>query len=234
MSDKIQLTGDYGRIRIRNNAVEALLTSATEGADTHYFQAPPMLDIIDFKILEHLQTDAKTPQAVIAERVGLSTPAVNERIRKLELAGVIQSYVARLNPAAVGMGVSAFVEVYVEKASYEAAFIERMQAVREVQEIHHVTGESSLILKVRTQSIESLRALLIDVINASEGVRQTRTAIVLDTLKEETRIALGAVASPPAAGGINGRVARRRLRIGDGPEDTTLETHHSSAEETER
>ena len=191
-----------------------------------------MLDIIDFKILEHLQTDAKTPQAAIAERVGLSTPAVNERIRKLEIAGVIQSYVARLNPTTVGLGVSAFVEVYVEKASYEAAFIDRMQGVREIQEIHHVTGESSLILKVRTQSIESLRALLIDVINASEGVRQTRTAIVLDTPKEETRIALGAASSPHATGGMNGRGARRRLRNGDGPDDGALETYHT--EETER
>lgn len=190
-----------------------------------------MLDTIDLQILEHLQTDAKTPQAVIAERVGLSTPAVNERIRKLETAGVVHSYVARLNPAAVGMEVSAFVEVYVEKASYESDFIARMQGVREVQEIHHVTGESSLILKVRTQSIESLRGLLIEVIGGSEGVRQTRTAIVLDTPKEETRIALGATAAG-TNGGLNGRAARRRPRNGDGHDDGALDTYHT--EETER
>ncbi len=196
-----------------------------------------MLDTTDFKILEQLQTDAKTPQAVIAERVGLSTPAVNERIRKLETAGVIHSYVARLAPHAVGMDVSAFVEVYVEKALYETAFIERMRDVREIQEIHHVTGESSLILKVRTQSIESLRALLIDVINASEGVRQTRTAIVLDTPKEETRIALGVASAPSAPGGLNGRTLRRRPRNGNGNgdahDDGAHDTHHP-AEETER
>lgn len=191
-----------------------------------------MLDTTDLKILEQLQTDAKTPQAAIAERVGLSTPAVNERIRKLEIAGVIHSYVARLTPQAVGMDVSAFVEVYVEKASYETTFIERMQGVREVQEIHHVTGESSLILKVRTQSIESLRALLIDVINASEGVRQTRTAIVLGTPKEETRIALGVPSAPQIHGGLNGRAVRRRLRNGDAPDDSAPDTFHS--EETER
>lgn len=191
-----------------------------------------MLDTTDLKILEQLQTDAKTPQAAIAERVGLSTPAVNERIRKLEMAGVIHSYVARLTPQAVGMEVSAFVEVYVEKASYETAFIERMQGVREVQEIHHVTGESSLILKVRTQSIDSLRALLIDVINASEGVRQTRTAIVLDSPKEETRIALGVPSAPPAHGGLNGRALRRRLRHGDPPDDSAPDTDHP--EETPR
>ncbi len=195
-----------------------------------------MLDTIDYQILEQLQTDAKTPQAVIAERVGLSTPAVNERIRKLETAGVIHAYVARLNPAAVGMEVSAFVEVYVEKASYEKAFIERMQGVREVQEIHHVTGESSLILKVRTQSIESLRALLIEVIGGSEGVRQTRTAIVLDTPKEETRIALGSLTAG-ANGTLNGRAARRKVRNGNGTSDAqddgALDTPYHT-EETER
>lgn len=169
-----------------------------------------MPDPIDFRILDVLQTDGKTPLAQVAEAVGLSVPAVHERIRKLEQAGVIRGYVARVDPEKVGAGVTAFVEVYVEHPSQEAPFIAAMAAVSEVQEMHHVTGESSLLLKVRTASIDTLRQLLLESINVLPGVRQTRTSIVLATAKEETRVSLAALGATHAH--ENGTTTRRRGR----------------------
>ena len=144
------------------------------------------LDTRDRKILGLLQKDASVAQAEIARRVGLSTAAVHERIKKLEAAGVIRRWTVIVDPAVVGSPVAAFVEVFFEHPRYEASFLERVARVDEVQECHHVTGESSLLLKVRVADMESLQQLLLREVGAFEGVRQTRTVMALSTVKEET------------------------------------------------
>ena len=151
-----------------------------------------VLDDRDQKILALVQRDAKLPQAEIARRVGLSTAAVNERLRKLENAGVIRHYVAVVDPRSVGMSITAFVEVFIEHPRHEAVFIERLLELDEVLEVHHVTGEFSLLLKVRVRDMEGLQQLLLHQLNAQEGVRQTRTVMVLSTVKEESFIPTGA------------------------------------------
>ncbi len=150
------------------------------------------LDAKDRKILALVQRDGKLPQAEIARRVGLSAAAVNERLKKLENAGVIRRYVAVVDPHAVGAAVTAFVEVFIEHPRFEPAFIARVRALDEVQEVHHITGEFSLLLKIRVTGMDSLQQLLIHHLNALEGVRQTRTVIALSTSKEENFVATGA------------------------------------------
>jgi Lrp/AsnC family leucine-responsive transcriptional regulator len=149
---------------------------------------PQILDEKDRRILDLVQYNAKLPQAEIARHVGLSPAAVNERLRKLENAGVIRRYVALVDPRAVGASITAFVEVFIEHPRHEAAFIERLLAVDEVLECHYVTGEFSLLLKVRVRDMDDLQQLLLHQLNAQEGVRQTRTVMVLSTVKEESFI----------------------------------------------
>lgn len=146
------------------------------------------LDAKDRHITRLVQQDAKLAQSEIARQVGLSTAAVNERLRKLEAAGVIRRFAAIVNPAALGVGVTAFVEVFFEHPRFEKGFLERIQKLNEVQECHHVTGEFSLLLKVRVRDMESLQALLLEQLAGHEGVRQTRTVMVLSTVKEETYV----------------------------------------------
>ena len=153
---------------------------------------PQALDTKDRRILALVQRDAKLPQAEIARRVGLSAAAVNERLRKLENAGVIRRYVAVVDPPSVGATVTAFVEIFIEHPRFEPAFIARARAMDEVQEVHHITGEFSLLLKIRVAGMEALQQLLIHHLNAIEGVRQTRTVIALSTSKEESFIGTGA------------------------------------------
>ena len=119
------------------------------------------LDAKDRKILDLVQRDGKLPQAQIAKRVGLSAAAVNERLRKLENAGVIRRYAALVDPKAVGADVTAFVEVFIEHPRFEPAFIARVRTMDEVQEVHHITGEFSLLLKLRAASMEALQQLLL-------------------------------------------------------------------------
>ena len=127
-------------------------------------------------------------QAEIARQVGLSTASVNERLRKLETSGVIQRYAAHVNPAAVGASVTAFIEVFIEHPRHAPAFIEQVMRLDEVLECHHVTGEFSLLLKVRVRDMVGLQHLLLRQLNVHEGVRQTRTVMVLSTIKEHTFI----------------------------------------------
>ncbi len=150
------------------------------------------LDPKDHRILSLVQRDGKMSQAEIAKRVGLSAPAVNERLKKLEQAGVIRRYAAHVDARAVGASVTAFVEVFIEHPRYEAAFLERVMKLDEVMECHHITGEFSLLMKVRVRDIESLQHLLLRQLNGMEGVRQTRTVMVLSTVKEESFVSTGA------------------------------------------
>src|SRR5437667_1874431 len=115
------------------------------------------LDARDRAILDLIQRDAKLPQAEIAKRVGLSAPAVNERLKKLEHAGVIRRYAAVVAPRAVGATISAFVEVFIEHPRFETAFFDRVLSLDEVQECHHITGDFSLLLKVRVRDMNALQ-----------------------------------------------------------------------------
>jgi len=149
------------------------------------------LDAKDRHILALVQRDAKLAQAEIARRVGLSAAAVNERLKKLEQAGVIRAWTAVVEPSAAGAPLAAFVEVFIEHPRYEAAFLHRVRDLDEVQECHHITGEFSLILKVRVRDMEAMQQLLLRTLNGMEGVRQTRTVMVLSTVKENAFVATG-------------------------------------------
>lgn len=146
------------------------------------------LDTIDRKILSLLQENAKTSQALVAKAVGLTAPSVNERIRKLERAGFIRGYVALLDGRKLGLDITAFVEVFIEHPRFESDFIRAVGLLDEVLECHHITGEFSLLLKVRVTDMAAFRRLLIEKLNSVRGVRQTRTLMVLATAKEAHRI----------------------------------------------
>jgi Lrp/AsnC family leucine-responsive transcriptional regulator len=154
------------------------------------------LDAKDRRILQIVQRDSSLPQAAIGRKVGLSTAAVHERLKKLRSSGVIRRWTAQVDPAAVGAAVSAFVEVSFERSRFEAGFLARVAKLDEVLECHHITGEFSLLLKVRVGDINALQHLLLDRLGGYEGVRQTRTVMVLSTVKEET------YTDPLAGGGV--------------------------------
>jgi Lrp/AsnC family leucine-responsive transcriptional regulator len=127
-------------------------------------------------------------QAEIAKAVGLTAPSVNERIRKLERAGYIRGYVALLDDKKLGHDITAFVEVFVEHPKFEKEFIQAVEGLDEVLECHHITGEFSLLLKIKVADMAAFRRLLIEELNMIRGVRQTRTVMVLATAKEQHRI----------------------------------------------
>lgn len=140
-------------------------------------------DAIDRQILLILREDGRAPHAAVAKAVGLSAPAVGERVRKLEQAGVIRGYRAVLEPHLVGLDICAFVAIAPQPRKSAAALVERLLSLPEIEELHSVAGNYSYIAKVRVANTQALDAFL-DRLFMLEGVERTETTMVLRTNAE--------------------------------------------------
>jgi Lrp/AsnC family transcriptional regulator, leucine-responsive regulatory protein len=166
-----------------------------------------MIDATDAQILTILQQNARTSNAEIARQVGMAPSAILERIRKLESRGVIRGYEARLDPDALGLQLLAFVFVRSEDMSGEVQTAERLAAIPEVQEVHHIAGEDCFLLKVRVPDAKTLGRLLRERIATMGTVRSTRTTIVLETVREGALLAVPASPAKDPTKDENGAVA---------------------------
>ncbi|MDP6563894.1 MAG: Lrp/AsnC family transcriptional regulator [Alphaproteobacteria bacterium] len=155
------------------------------------------MDEKDRNILSLLQADGSLSYAAIGRAIELSVSAVNERIRKLERAGVIAGYAARIAPKAVDLGLCAFVLVLLDDPGVEAAFRQAMAETDQVLECHHVTGDYSYLLKIRARDPGDLETVLLEKVKAIPGVRRTLSMLALSTPKETAALPL-AIAEPTA------------------------------------
>jgi len=146
------------------------------------------MDPADRRIVDLLQRNARTTQSEVAKAVGLSQPAVAERIRKLEERGVITGYAARVDAAELGIDVTAFIGVGIEHPKFFDEFTQKVKRLDEVLECHRVAGEDSYLLKVKTRNTRSLDRLLVEGLRTIPGVTRTHTTIVLASIKEETYV----------------------------------------------
>jgi Lrp/AsnC family leucine-responsive transcriptional regulator len=140
-------------------------------------------DAIDLQILALLQAHCKMPLAKIGQRVGLSAPAVIERIKKLEESGVITGYTALLDARKLGCDITAFIGVLTSHPKSIRDVEQQIETRAEVLECHHVTGAYTLLLKVKTENTTTLEEL-ISHLRSIEGVSRTETMIVLSTHTE--------------------------------------------------
>ena len=144
----------------------------------------------DRKIVLLLQEDSRLSYAELGKQVGLSVSAVNERIKKLQAQGVIEKYVALINPEKAGIDVHAFVQVLIDRPENEAIFIHRIQEIDEVQECHCITGEYGFLLKVHAKNTSQFETLLKEKIKPVKGVVRTHTLVVLSSQKKSTKVAI--------------------------------------------
>jgi Lrp/AsnC family leucine-responsive transcriptional regulator len=136
------------------------------------------LDAHDSRILEELQRDARITMAELGRRVHLSQPAVTERVRKLELNGVIRGYRAIVDPQRLGYGIRAMVRV--GRAEY-ARVVKLVEQTPEVVNAWNVTGEDSWLLEIAVIDVEHLDAVVTKFCILTE----TSTAIVLNAPRED-------------------------------------------------
>src|SRR5437870_3364185 len=140
-------------------------------------------DPIDYQILDLLQSDGHATQTDIASAVGLSQPAVADRVKKLEERGAIRGYVARLDARAMGNDIRAFVGVRISHPKHNDAFARRILDLPEVLECHRVAGLDTYLLKVVTKDTSSLDQLVSDALRRIPGVTRTHTTVVLSAVK---------------------------------------------------
>lgn len=142
-----------------------------------------MLDQIDKQLIEHLQENGRQTTSELAHDVGMSVPAVAERIRKLQESGVIRRFSAVVDPRKIGMDVGAYITLISESSAHYDEVIERAQAHPDVLEIMSTTGGGSHMLLVRTVNTSTLESLLMQ-IQSWPGVTRTETRIILSYYKE--------------------------------------------------
>jgi len=144
------------------------------------------IDDIDREILRMLQDNSRVAFKRIAEKVGVSEATIFVRIKNLKKKGVIKRFTVIVSPELLGKPLTAFVLINSEPKKLESV-LETLSDMDDVYEVYDVTGTYYVIAKIRTENKESL-AKIIDRIGMIDGVTRTETAIVLKSIKEETRI----------------------------------------------
>lgn len=152
-------------------------------------------DAVNHRLLDLLTQDGRASYQALADEVGLSRPAVMERIKRLEESGAIRGYTAVLDRARIGRPVTAFISVRFPTSGVIGVEpeIQTLQTNPDVLECHHVAGEDCYMLKVAAPSLERLEKVL-RTLKQGENAVTTRTTIVLSTVFEK------AVLPPPLSG----------------------------------
>jgi DNA-binding Lrp family transcriptional regulator len=150
------------------------------------------LDQIDLKILSILQANGRITNSDLATQVGLSPPPVLERVKKLEKSGIIKSYVALVDPLAVGFETLTFVEVILNwhKKDMVTKFINEIRKIDEVLECHHITGSADFLLKIVVKNIPAYEELVLNKLLDLPSIQHLRTMVVLSTPKSNTALNL--------------------------------------------
>ena len=154
------------------------------------------LDEKDLALLKYLQEDARITSTELARRVDLSPPGLQRRVRKLEESGVIERYVTVVNREAVGFDMLCFVQVTLLRHNPEGnkGFKDVVDAMPEVMECYHITGEYDYLLKVAVRNRKHLEQFLLDDLTPVPGMDKIRTSLVLRDIKTSNAVPLnGAV-----------------------------------------
>jgi Lrp/AsnC family leucine-responsive transcriptional regulator len=138
------------------------------------------VDAIDGQIVELLRQNARLSYAELGRQVGLSAPAVHDRVGKLESTGVLRGYYAVADPEAIGLGVTALIGIIQSDTGESDEMAEALQELPEVESCYFLAGEESFLIKVRVTTVAELEHLIIR-LNRIDGVARTRTTVALST-----------------------------------------------------
>ena len=145
------------------------------------------LDKTDRKILRILQKNARIAMTELAEKVGLSTTPVTERVRRLERDTIITGYHAHVNPHAVGLSLLVFVEIKLRSKSGNIFedFRREVAKIPQIMECHLVSGEYDYLIKVRLPDMSAYRNMLGNILLQLPAAAESRSYVVMEEVKEE-------------------------------------------------
>jgi Lrp/AsnC family transcriptional regulator, leucine-responsive regulatory protein len=146
---------------------------------------PFSLDNTDLKILSNLQSNSCLSNVELAKKLGMAPSAALERVKKLEQKGIILGYPTRINPEALNLHLLAFIFIKSSEGPGKAAAAKQLAKLPEVLELHHIAGEDCYIAKVRAKDPLSLVQFMREKFSKIKGILNTKTTIVLETVKED-------------------------------------------------
>ena len=148
------------------------------------------LDITDRKIIDILQENGRITNTQLAAEIGISPPAMLERVKRLEKGAVIRRYVALVDPGKLGKGIMAIVAVSlaIHELSSLDRFMREINKLEEVLECYHITGDDDFVLKVVVQNVKEYESFVVQKLTRIQGIRNIRTSIILSTVKYKTKI----------------------------------------------
>jgi DNA-binding Lrp family transcriptional regulator len=146
---------------------------------------PLVIDETDLQILRALSHDARLSQRALGREVGMSSPAVAERLGKLEAAGVITGYRAVIDWTALGWGMEVVVDLVSERSIDERELLKRALEIPEVETVEVVTGAVDVRLRLRVRDHAHLQELFFERLLQMPGVRHTSTSLVMSKQEPE-------------------------------------------------
>ena len=138
------------------------------------------MDAVDRQLLQALRVNGRATFAELGRLVGLSAPAVHDRVHRLESTGAISGYHAAVSPTALGLGATALVGIIASDGAETEDVAELLRALDEIEDCWFVAGEEAFIVKVRVPDVETLERTL-GRLRRVPGVARTRTTVVLST-----------------------------------------------------
>ncbi len=151
-----------------------------------------VLDKIDKQILNTLQENGKTTNSKLSKIVGISAPATLERVKRLELAGVISHFTAVLDPEKIGFSIMAMVSISLSLSSLSsvAAIKDRFKELEEVVECYQIAGANDFVLKVIAKDIKTYGEFMNKKLTQIEGIQIIKSSFVIDNIKEKKMFTL--------------------------------------------
>ena len=150
------------------------------------------IDKIDLNILKIMQENGRITNLQLSQNIGLSPAPTLERVRKLEHLGYIKSYHALVDEEKLGLGIKTFIQVSLDFHQNDTIqiFLDEIQAIKEITECHHVTGQCDFILKAYVKDIKTYEQLIMQKISKISVVKTFQTMMIMSTNKKEPIVPL--------------------------------------------
>ncbi|MCJ8160255.1 Lrp/AsnC family transcriptional regulator [Acinetobacter zhairhuonensis] len=150
------------------------------------------MDKIDRRILQTLQQDGKLANNELAQRVGLSASPCLRRVKQLEDAGIIEKYVALVNPQKVNLGLTVFARIWLKGQDAKTVnhFIDSVREIPEIVECQLMAGDCDFFLRIVVSDLDAYRKFQIQHLNKISGIQNVKTEIPLQSIKQTTELPL--------------------------------------------
>ncbi|MGY5392626.1 AsnC family transcriptional regulator [Acinetobacter tandoii] len=150
------------------------------------------MDKIDRRILQTLQQDGKLANNELAQRVGLSASPCLRRVKQLEETGIIEKYVALVNPQKVNLGLTVFARIWLKGQDAKTVnhFIDSVREIPEIVECQLMAGDCDFFLRIVVTDLDAYRKFQIQHLNKITGIQNVKTEIPLQSIKQTTELPL--------------------------------------------